>query len=68
MQIREAVVWHHREGVMFDVIVHVAVEPSKYGIRHEGAGIQTVVMHILGQAGVLRNVEKLSEERSIKSR
>ena len=54
MQLGQAVVGHHREHVVLNMVVHVPIDEAADRVHQNGAGIQPVVEHIVGQPAVLQ--------------
>jgi hypothetical protein len=68
MQPRQRVVGHHREHVMFDVVVHVPVDPAAERVHQDSAGVQAVVEHVLGQPAMLQKARHDHVPRAVDAR
>ena len=53
MQRWKCVVWHHREHVVFYMIIHIPIEKAKDGIHVDGAGVMAMVQNVFCQTSVL---------------
>ncbi len=54
VQLRQVVVRNEREHVVLHMVVHIPIQKAMEDVRMEGPAVETMVEHVLREAGVLR--------------
>ena len=68
VKLRQSVIGHHREHVMFDVVVHVPIKEARHRVHHHGPAVQAVVEHVLVEACMLGRAEHELQPRAVEGR
>jgi hypothetical protein len=68
VDLRQPVVGHHREHVVFDVVVHVEVQEPEHRVEINGARVQAVVVDVLVHRRMLGQVEQLAQDAAVEAR
>ena len=54
MQGGQIVIGHHGEHMMFDMVIHVPIDETADRVHVNATGIEAVIKHVIGHAGVLQ--------------
>ena len=68
VQVGQAVVGHHREHVVFDVVIHVPIDETADAVHVNGTAVEPVVDYVIGEARVLQNPRHDVMPSAIKAR
>ena len=67
MQFGQPMIWHHREHVMLDVVIHVPINETADPIHINCATVQAVVDDIISKARVLQNARHDTVPSTVKA-
>jgi hypothetical protein len=68
MQARQRIIGHHREHVMFNMVIHVPIDPPTDRIYINRSRVQAMVKYIVSQANVLQEARHIHMPTAINAR